>query len=102
MATEYEPYDGDYIEADYTKLIDDIQREQGIDIGAWLEICVSLDDDEIYITCSNDEGNEWERSYTFPIPPGWEPEAVRAMFEGYVYLQTDAYQSVDCSENEEE
>jgi hypothetical protein len=44
MATQYEPFDGDYTDADYTKLLDDIQTEQGIDIGAWLEICATMND----------------------------------------------------------
>jgi len=104
MPTEYEPYDGDYIDADYTKLLNDVQRERGHDLGEYLEICVSLtDDDQLYILCSNDEGNEWKYSHTYPIPAGWDIEKVREMFSGYpVYLQTDAYQKPEDADGEEE
>ncbi len=95
MATQYEPFDGDYIsDADYSKFLDDIQTEQGIDIGAHLEICVTLTrDDFIRIACSNDEGSEWTFVYKFPIPTSWDVEIVRDMFEGNVYLKTDDYQA---------
>ena len=52
MATQYEPYDGDYTDADYTKLLNDVQIELGSDLEAYLEICVSLtEDDQLYILC---------------------------------------------------
>jgi len=100
MATHYEPYDGDYIDADYTRLLDDIQTEQDIDIGAWLEICAMLDEDQIHIICSNDEGNEWVYDFTFPIPASWNVDEVRTMFEGNVYLQTDSYQKPENDDEE--
>jgi hypothetical protein len=89
MPTSYEPYDGDYTDADYTKLLNDIQSENNLDIGAHLEICVNLTDkDKVYILCSNDEGTEWEFDYVFPVPSSWSVDTVRDMFSGYaVYLQ---------------
>jgi hypothetical protein len=93
MCTSYEPSDGDYIDADYCKLLNDIQSQQGLDIGGHLEICVSMtqDNNKIYVLCSNDEGSEWKYSYVFEIPAGWELEKVREMFPGNVYLSTDDY-----------
>ena len=100
--TQYEPYDGDYIDADYTELLNAAQRERGCDIGEYLEICVSLnDDDQLEILCSNDEGNEWEFTHVWPIPAGWDVETVRTMFEGNVYLQTDSYQKPENAEEDE-
>jgi hypothetical protein len=90
--TIYKPYDGDYIDADYTKLINDVQIEQGYDIGDFLEICVTLTkDDRILIRCSNDEGSEWDYSYTRSIPAGWDIGKIREMFSGNVYLKSDTY-----------
>lgn len=101
--TSYEPFDGDYEDADYTKLLNDIQAEQGFDIGAFLEICVSLtDEDKIYICCSNDEGTEWKYTNEYPIPASWDIETVRFMFPGNVYLKTDDYVEPEQDEEEEE
>lgn len=88
--TQYKPFDGDYTDANYTKLLDDIQTEQGIDIGTWSEICVTLTKNNlIFITCSNDEGDEWVFDYTFPIPVSWDVGTVQAMFNGNVYLHKE-------------
>lgn len=91
--TNYEPFDGDYIDADYGKLLNDIQTQQGLSIGAYLEICASMNkgSKKIEVNCSNDEGDEWEQSYSFEIPEGWELEKVREMFPGNVYLRTGEY-----------
>jgi hypothetical protein len=89
MPTSYDPHDGDYIDADYTKLLNDAQAAKGIDIGKYLEICVSLtEDNEIYVQCANDNGDEWIVDHTFAIPDGWSIEEVRDMFPGNVYLRT--------------
>lgn len=99
MTTEYVPYDGDYIEGvDYTKFINDIQTEAGIDIGIYREICVTLTldgKDKIQVDCSNDEGDEWEWTDTFPVPSGWDMALVKEMFVGLVYMRTDAYQELE-------
>ncbi len=89
MTTSYEPFDGDYIDADYGQLLNDIQVQQEVKIGSYLEICVSLNlkSNKIEVLCSNDEGNEWEFSFSFEIPTGWELEKVREMFPGNVYLR---------------
>jgi hypothetical protein len=102
MKTSYKPFDGDYTDADYTRLLDDIQTEQGINIGASYEICVNLiKDDKIHVVCSNDDGSEWVFEYSFPIPTSWDIETIRAMFEGNVYMNTDAYQKPENTEDEE-
>jgi hypothetical protein len=104
VTTSYEEFDGDYIDADYCKFLNDIQTQQGIDIGAYLEICVSMNrgNNKIEVTCSNDEGNEWEQSYAFEIPEGWEFEKVCEMFPGFVYLKTEDYVKPEEEEEEEE
>lgn len=86
MPTSYDPKDGDYIDADYTKLLNDIQNASDYDIGEYLEICVSLEDGKIYI-CGSDDGTEWVWRRTFPIPDGWKLEDIQKMFPGYVYLE---------------
>jgi hypothetical protein len=104
MTTSYEPFDGDYIDADYGKLLNDIQTQQGIEIGVFLEICVSFNrgNNKIEVNCSNDEGDEWEYSYAFDIPEGWELEQVREMFPGGVYLKTEDYVKPEQEEEEED
>lgn len=91
--TEYEPFDGDYGDYDYTKLIFDIQRDWGYQLGAYLEICVTFDDDEISIECANGEGNEWIDHYYCKIPAGWTVEQLTEMFEGSVYMKTYEYEA---------
>ena len=92
MPTNYDCSDGDYIgddDADYTKLINDIQREIGYDIGEFLEICVLESDNTICILGANDEGDEWEWRQYFQIPPGWDIELIKRMFVGTVYMKPD-------------
>lgn len=91
--TEYEPFDGDYIDADYTRLINDIQIGTGAPFGAYREICVSLEDDNLVeILFSDDDGANWDRENSYPVPDGWTVEQLRPMFAGYpVYLKTDEY-----------
>lgn len=87
MPTSYDPSDGDYIDADYTKLLNDIQTAADFEIGEFLEICVSItNDDEIFVQGTND-GTGWIWDRTFPIPDGWQIETIREMFPGYVYLE---------------
>lgn len=92
--TEYKPFDGDYIDEDYTGLMNAIQTEQGAAFGAYLEIMVDLTDDEtIEISFSDNDGEEWAHTYFYPIPPGWTIERLRPMFAGHgVYLDTDEFQ----------
>lgn len=90
MPTFYEPYDGDYTDGNYTALLNAMQTEQGFELGVYLEICVSLtEDDQLYILCSNDDGNEWVFDYIVPIPAGWDLKTVREMFPGNVYLKCE-------------
>ncbi len=103
-STSYEPYDGDYVDADYCKLLNDIQIQKGLNIGAYLEICACMtqDNNKIFVSYSNDDGDDWEQSYVFEIPDGWELEKVREMFIGNVYLRTDDYVRPEQEEEEEE
>ncbi len=103
VTTSYEEFDGDYIDADYGKLLEDIQVQNALNIGAYLEICVSLDWDsnKIEVSCSNDAGNEWKQHYAFEIPEGWKFEKVREMFPGNVYLRTEEYVKPEQEEDEE-
>lgn len=96
MLTNYDCSDGDYIDdADYTKLINDIQRMVGYDIGEFLEICVTLESDNtIGVLGANDEGDEWEWGQYFNIPPGWDIELIKRMFVGTVYMIPDGTVSV--------
>ena len=87
MPTNYEPSDGDYIEADYSKFFNDIQAQAGYDFGKYPEICTSLEDGEIFVCGANEECDEWIWQQSFPIPQGWSIEQVQEMFEGYVYLE---------------
>lgn len=87
MPTNYEPSDGDYIEADYAKFFNDIQTQASFDFGEYPEICTSLEHGEIYVCGANDESSEWIWQQSFPIPQGWDIEQVKKMFEDYVYLQ---------------
>jgi len=89
MPTYYEPFDGDYIDDDYEKLLDNLQTEAGYDFGEYLEIIVSLEGDgdkysTIYVCGSNDEGTKWIWQQCFDIPNGWSLERLGKMFEGNV------------------
>lgn len=88
MPTQYKPFDGDYIDADYEKFLNDIQAQSNYEFGEYPEICVSLENDiTIRILFSNDEKDEWIFDRTFPIPNGWDVSQVEKMFEGNVYLK---------------
>jgi len=89
MPTNYVVSDGDYIDADYTKLLNDIQAEADFDIGDYLELCVSFEDGEIKVLGSNDEGSEWIWERSFPVPAGWSIELIQSMFMGNVYFQLE-------------
>jgi len=93
--TCYQPFDGDYIDEDYEKLLDDLQTEAGYDFGEFLEIIVSLEgdnNDTLYVCGSNNEGTEWIWQQGFPIPSGWNLERLEKMFEGNVYLKPSTRQ----------
>lgn len=86
--THYEPFDGDYIEADYGKLVDEIQENKGIDIGPYPEICVSVrQDNKIEVLGSNTDEEDWEDIYLFDIPKTWDLKLIQDMFVGNVYMQ---------------
>jgi len=86
--TLYEPFDGDYIDADYSKFFNDIQTEADFDIGEYPEICTTLEaDNTIRILGANVDQDDWIWDRSFPIPQGWDMEQVTKMFEGCVYLE---------------
>lgn len=94
QATIYEPFDGDYGDYDYTKLINDIQVSQGYSFGPYREICVTLEVDQIRILCANDKGDEWIDDTFYDIPPEWTLTQLQEMFEGSVYMKTSEYVAV--------
>lgn len=88
MTTNYEPFDGDYIDADYSKFFNDMQTEANFDFGEYPEICTTLEaDNTIRVLGANINQDDWIWDRSFPIPQGWELERVKKMFEGCVYLE---------------
>jgi hypothetical protein len=88
MPTNYEPFDGDYIDDDYSKFFNDMQAEANFDFGEYPEICTFLEaDNTIRVLGATIDQDEWEWDRSFTIPQGWDIERVKKMFEGCVYLE---------------
>lgn len=100
--TIYEPFDGDYGDYDYTKLINDIQTAQGYSFGPYREICVTLEVDQLRILCANDKGDEWIDDHFYDIPPEWTLTQLQEMFFGSVYMKTSEYVEPENHDYEDE
>lgn len=86
--THYEPFDGDYIDADYGNFFDDIQIQNNYDFGEYPEICATLEEDRtIRVLGANVDQDNWIWDRSFAIPGGWDWGLVQKMFEGTVYLE---------------